>query len=83
VDSDLDRIEEELGDALTRHLLMNDRGAEIVAALALARSSGEQERARELAAQLDIVEARRMRAMAIAQAASQHLNRLRREIQKD
>lgn len=82
MDSDLDRVEEELGDALTKHALLNDRGGEIMAALEVARSRGDHEQARELAAQLDVVEARRMRAMAIAQAASQRLGQLRRHVQE-
>ena len=80
---DLERSEEELGDALTRQALLNDRCTELTEALELARARGQAAEACELAAQLDVVEARRTRAMALAQGASQRLSQLRHHLIKD
>jgi hypothetical protein len=82
VDPDLQRVEEELGAAQTRLALLNDRSSQIVAALQAARSAGNSESVRALATQLEVVEARRTRAMTIAEAASQRLSQLRRRAQE-
>ena len=82
VDPDLQRVEEELGAARTRLALLNDRRSQIVAALQAARSAGNSETVRALATQLEVVEARRTRAMTIAEAASQRLNQLRCRVQE-
>jgi hypothetical protein len=78
--TELDSVVEELGDALTKHGLLNDHASELIAELDVAKARGETQSARELRDQLDIVEARRVRAMALAGAASQRLNQLRRHI---
>jgi hypothetical protein len=80
LESELERAEAELADALTRHALHNDRCSEIGAALESARARGDAQAASDRAAQLDVAEARRARAMALAQTASQHLNELRRRL---
>lgn len=77
LDQEVARVEEELGDALTRQGLLNDRCDEIAGRLQAARGVGHASAAAELAAQLDVAEARRARAMALACDASQRLNRLR------
>jgi hypothetical protein len=79
-DPDLERVAAEFGDALRRHALLNERSSEVVAALLAARSVGRPQGVPALAAQLEVVEARRLRAMAIAQTASQHLSELRRQV---
>ena len=78
--TELDSVVEELGDALTKQGLLNDRGSELIAELEVARARGDAGRVRELLDQLDIVEARRVRAMALAGAASQRLHALRRRV---
>jgi hypothetical protein len=82
VDPDVERVEEALGDALTRLALLNDRRSQIVAALQAAKSAGNSEDVPALATQLEVVEARRTRATAIAEAASQRLSRLRHRVQE-
>ena len=77
---ELNRVEDEFADALTRQALLNDRCDEIADRLRAARGGGPAAAAAELGAQLDVVEARRLRAMALAYEASQRLNRLRQRL---
>ena len=81
-DQELEHLEAELGDALRRLVLLNDRSTEIVAALQAAGSAGSFEKFPALTTQLAVVEARRTRATTIAETASQRLSRLRHRVQE-
>ena len=82
MDPDSRRVEAELADTLARHAALNERAIEIVAALEKANTAGDKQQASALAAQLDLLEARRARAMVLAQDASARLGYLRQHLAK-